>query len=92
MSQVKASDLVRYSKKDDLLLSSQLDIKKLTSKRTKANEGWYEFDVTSAVVRWMKSDPKKTRLMVEASVEGAGRFMDAYLLVFTESDRHKLSR
>ena len=49
----KAYDLVKYSSDKDLQISSVLDTKKVYHRDSELDEGWYEFDVTGAVSRYV---------------------------------------
>jgi hypothetical protein len=61
----RASDLIRYKKSEGLQIAILLDLKKINNTNAAKDEGWYEFDVTGAVARWIRKRPKTTRLLLE---------------------------
>ena len=100
---VKVFDLIRFKKDPDLMITSLHDIKKFHSKDAELDEGWYEFDVSGAVARWIAKKPNNHRFLLEKStmkVKGkpglkivpVGEFTEAYLNVYIESENHRLSR
>ena len=42
-------------------ISTLLDSKRIHHRDAELDEDWYEFDVTGAVSRWIRTKPKKTR-------------------------------
>ncbi len=84
-----------------------LDAKKLYHRDPEVDEGWYTFDVTSAVLRWLQPEVKRLQLL---SVEKGslkvrsksgkklwpllpeGLLSEAYLVLYSEDDLHRASR
>jgi bone morphogenetic protein 2/4 len=78
-------------------------VKKIHHRDVELDKGWYEFDVTGAVSRWIRKRPKKTRLVLEKSpmklkadpkikIIPEGVFEEAYLLIYSESSGHRTTR
>ena len=79
-------------------LSMMLDTKKIFHQDPERDQGWYEFDVTPAVQRWLAAsndeEGSKAMLTVEKSQNLAkiipeGVFSDAYLVVYSEDQKHR---
>ena len=62
-------DLLREDRDADLEIKNPLDVKKIYHRDADLDEGWYEFDVTGAVSRWIRKGTRKTqvRLMTRGS-------------------------
>ena len=81
-------------------LAMMMDSKKIFHRDPQRDQGWYEFDVTPAVKRWLASDTKQM-LTVEKSRSKAanglqiipeGSFDDAYIVIFSEDRNHRENR
>eukprot|EP00094_Tigriopus_californicus_P009705 TCALIF_09355-PA protein Name:"Similar to BMP4 Bone morphogenetic protein 4 (Suncus murinus)" AED:0.06 eAED:0.06 QI:0/0/0/0.66/1/1/3/0/354 len=100
----KVSDLLKLGHDRDSQIFSPLDSKKIHHRDSELDEGWYEFDVTGAVERWLEQSPQRTRLLIEKSrmkvkgyskdvgVLAQGSFQNPHLMVFSESSAHKARR
>jgi len=81
-------------------LSMMMDTKKIFHQDPQRDQGWYEFDVTPALRRWLSSNDgvsgsSKPMLAVEktlSTVVPEGIFSDAYLVVFSEDQKHRENR
>lgn len=83
-------------------LAMMLDSKKIYHRDPERDHGWYEFDVTSAVKRWLSGTDGVHMLTVEKSkghstfngqpVLPEGSFDDAYLVIFSEDQKHMETR
>jgi len=90
-------------------MSMTIDSKKIHHKHEELDKGWYTFDVTSAVQRWLspKSKSSKKQLLtiekgkIPVRIKKGGReyhilpegvFEDAYLVVYSEDEKHRNQR
>lgn len=101
---VTVSDVLKVSKPS--VISMTLDTKKIYHRDASVDEGWYTFDVTSAVNRWL--DSKSRQQQIVAVEKGAmqvrtksgalrplvpeGIFDEAYLVVYSEDHLHRSNR
>ncbi len=81
-----------------------VDTKKVHHRDAEIDEGWYTFDVTPAVERWLRRGVKNKILILErgklkvsyknthASILPEGVFSDVYLVVYSEDARHRQTR
>lgn len=94
----KVHDLIKASP----YISMLLDTKKIHHRDQNLDEGWYSFDVTPAVQRWIGRKTKRHVLVLERGKMGVkgtdlsilpkGTFGDVYLLVYSEDERHRRNR
>ncbi len=62
---VRASDLVSFNSDKDRQITSLEDVARLHQRDPRLDQGWYDFDVTGAVLRWTRLRPEKRRLLLE---------------------------
>lgn len=100
---ISVSDVLKIKKPS--VISMVIDSKKVHHRDTDLDEGWYTFDVTSAVQRWIKEESKlkvltleKGSLTVKAkngkkyNLVPEGEFSEAFLVVFSEDQQHRARR
>ena len=97
---MKIMDLVKVKPH----ISIQVDTKRVNHRDAELDEGWYDFDVTSAVDRWIRKSVKNKILIVErgkmkvnlrgshVSLLPEGVLGDAFLIVYSEDGRHRQNR
>jgi len=100
------SDVLKV--KTTSVISMVLDTKKIYHRDADIDEGWYTFDVTSAVNRWMEGSGDTKTPQILAVDKGdlkvttkqgkvlpllpEGAFSDAYLVVYSEDNKHRANR
>ena len=76
-------------------LAMMMDSKQVFHRDPQRDRGWYEFDVTPAVKRWLLTDTKQI-LTVEKSLTNGlvpeGSFDEAYMVIFSEDQNHRERR
>lgn len=102
---IKAVNASKIGNKMAAEITMVLDTKKIYHRNSEVDAGWYAFDVTPAVQRWLKAKPKaitgqlevrKGKMLVKKGSQMAilpqGQFQEAYLLVYSEDEASRTHR
>ena len=97
-------DVIKTTKglSNDMQITMLLDTKKIYHRNAETDQGWYTFDVTPAVQRWVQKKTKRPKLSLEkgkmkvlrggkknVAILPDGMFEEAYLMVYSEDEQSR---